>query len=199
MRNEKLLAMIEAAIFAAFALILDLLLSFKLGPSISIKFAMVPIFIVAFRYGFKASVLSGFLWGILQIIVGDAWIVHPVQVILEYFIAFACIGFAGLLIHPIQANVKNQQKGKAIFYMTTAVFFGGAVRYFWHFIAGMIFFKSYAFNAGKTPFIFSLTANGIAYFFSSLACVIVLVLLISIAPQIITTAKNQRATTSIGK
>ena len=58
MKNFKLVAMIEAAFFAAFAFILDLLPSIQLAPWISISFAMVPIFIVAFRWGVKGGLLS---------------------------------------------------------------------------------------------------------------------------------------------
>lgn len=63
MKKIGLIALIEAAFFAAMALVLDLLPSLQLSPSISISFAMVPIFIIAFRWGFKVSFISGFLWG----------------------------------------------------------------------------------------------------------------------------------------
>src|SRR5699024_12191266 len=79
MKRFKLQTIIEIAIFAALAMILDFLPSIKFGPSISISFAMVPIFIVAFRWGFIASTISGFIWGILQIATGDAWILTPMR------------------------------------------------------------------------------------------------------------------------
>lgn len=190
MKRFELQTIIEIAIFAALAMLLDFLPSIKFGPSISISFAMIPIFIIAFRWGIVASVTSGFLWGILQIALGEAWILTPTQAFIEYFVAFACIGFAGLFTHIIQEKLKGDSKGEALIWIVVAVYVGSLARYFWHFVAGVIFFKSYAIEAGKAPFIYSLTTNGITYFFASLACSIVLVLLISRAPQLITAAKR---------
>lgn len=190
MRKFHLQTLIEIAIFASLAMLLDFLPSLKFGPSISISFAMVPIFIIAFRWGFLASIASGFLWGVLQIILGDAWILTPTQAFIEYFVAFACIGFAGLFINPIKQNLRSNNSGKALVWIGIAVFVGGFARYFWHFIAGVIFFKNYAYEAGKTPIMYSLIMNGITYFFTSLACAIVLILLLSKAPQLITSVRN---------
>ena len=71
MKNLKLVTMIEVAFFAAFSFILDMLPSIQLAPWLTISFAMVPIFILAFRWGLKAGLLSGFIWGLLQVVLGD--------------------------------------------------------------------------------------------------------------------------------
>lgn len=192
MKKMRLQTLIEVAIFASLAMLLDFLPSLKFGPSISISFAMVPIFIIAFRWGVYAGILSGFLWGILQIILGDAWILTPAQAFIEYFIAFSCIGFAGLFLRPIQTTLRHKQRGRALIWIIIATFIGGIARYFWHFIAGVIFFRNYAAEAGQGPIIYSLTMNSITFFFSSLACAIVLVLLLSRSPRLITsTNKNE--------
>ena len=105
MRNTNLQAMIESLILATFAMIIDILpLSLKLPTGGSISFAMIPIFIIAYRWGFKSAFLGGLVWGLLQIVVGDAYILTPVQAFIEYFIAFAFIGFAGLFYRPIQKH-----------------------------------------------------------------------------------------------
>ncbi len=114
MKKLSLVAMIEAAFFGAFAFILDLLPSIKLSPWISISVAMVPIFIIAFRWGLKVSLLSGFLWGLLQVVLGDAYYLSPVQFLIEYFIAFAFVGFAGLFFRTIQNYFKNGDKEESI-------------------------------------------------------------------------------------
>lgn len=190
MKRLSLQTLIEVAIFAALALLLDLLPSLRIGPSISISFAMVPILIIAFRWGFLAAITSGFLWGTIQVAIGEAWILTPLQAFIEYFVAFACVGFAGLFIKPIKANLHHNKKGTAFLWIVLATFVGGFARYFWHFLAGIIFFRSYAEEAGQAPFIYSFTMNGITFFFSSLACSIVLVLIISRASRLITSAKT---------
>lgn len=191
MKKLSLQAMIEVAIFAALAILLDFVPSLQFTPSISISFSMVPIFIIAFRWGFFASFISGFLWGILQIALGEAWILTPTQAFIEYFVAFAFIGFAGLFSGLVNKNLKAKSKGRALLWVVIGIFVGSAARYFWHFVAGVIFFKSYAIEAGKSPFIFSLIANGTTFFFSSIACAVVLVLLINKAPRLVTSAPEE--------
>lgn len=194
MKNLSLVALIEASFFAVFAIILDLLPSIKLSPSISISVAMVPIFILAFRRGFKVSLLSGFLWGILQIAMGDAWIATPVQGFIEYFIAFACIGFAGLFYPVIQKNLQDGHKKNVFGWAVLGVFVGSLARYFWHFIAGAIFFAEYA-PKGMSPILFSFAANGVTMLGSAILCSIVVVLLVSASSRIITVKGNHPTST----
>src|SRR5699024_310516 len=100
--------------------------------SIATSLAMVPIFIIAFRWGFLASFVAGFLWGILQIVLGVAWILTPTQAFIEYFIAFAFIGFAGLFAGLVKRNLQQNLKTRASLWIVIGVFVGGAARYFWH-------------------------------------------------------------------
>lgn len=198
MRNIRLQVLIEVAIFAALAMVLDFLPSIRFGPSISISFAMVPVFIIAFRWGFSPAVLSGFLWGILQIALGDAWILTPVQAFIEYFIAFACVGFAGLFAGRVKENMSKKRKGRAMAWAVVAVFSGGFARYFWHFIAGVIFFRKYAFEAGKSPITFSFTMNGITYLATSILCAVIIILIFSRAGNVIITANRTGSGQKVG-
>lgn len=193
MKKFNLQTLIEIAIFAAFAMALDILPSFKPHPSISISFAMIPIFIIAFRRGFAAGVISGFLWGILQITLGDAYILTPTQAFIEYIIAFSCVGFAGLFSNVIKNSLVEKKMTTAITWIVVGTFVGSVIRYFWHFLAGVIFFKKYAIEAGKAPVIFSLTMNGITFIGAFITCAILLSLLLAKAPALVT---NTRSSTS---
>lgn len=184
MRNKNLQPMIEAAILAALALIIDILpLSIKLSASISISFAMVPIFIASYRWGVKIGFLSGFLWGLLQIVTGDAYILTALQAFIEYFIAFAFIGLAGLFFKPIQHAIRNGNKGKLTFYIVIATLIGSVARYFWHFIAGVIFFGDAA-PEGQSAVMYSFIANGITLIGAFLSCAVLLALLSTTAPHL---------------
>lgn len=184
MKKISLIALIEAAFFAAFALVLDLLPSIKLTPFVSISVAMVPIFILAFRWGFKVSFISGFLWGVLQIALGDFYFLTVIQFLIEYFIAFAFIGFAGLFYPIIQKHVHNHAKGKLVLWIVAATFVGSFARYVWHFIAGVIFWGSYA-PKGMSPVWYSFIVNGGTMLGAAILCSIVLALLISSAPRLL--------------
>ncbi|MBS4176744.1 energy-coupled thiamine transporter ThiT [Lederbergia citrea] len=190
MGKISLQAMIEAAIFAAMALVLDLLPSIKFGPSISISFAMVPVFIVAFRWGVKAALFSGLLWSLLQFATGDAWILTPIQAIIDYPIAFSFIGLAGMLAPSVQKMAAEGNRNGLIMALTIGIFIGSLGRYFWHFISGVVFFGSYAKEAGKTPIVYSFVANGITMFFSFLACTIVLSIILAMRTQLLKTNKT---------
>ncbi|WP_394584005.1 energy-coupled thiamine transporter ThiT [Cytobacillus firmus] len=194
MKKLSLTAMIEASFFAAFAIILDFLPSIKLSPSISISAAMIPIFILAFRWGFKVSFIAGLLWGILQIAMGDAWIATPLQAFIEYFVAFACIGFAGLFYGVIQNQLRAGNKTKALSWVVLAVFAGSLARYFWHFIAGVLFFGSYA-PEGMSPVLFSFLANGATMLGAAILCSVLAVIIISSSPRLIIKKSDERLQT----
>ncbi|MCA1064281.1 energy-coupled thiamine transporter ThiT [Rossellomorea sp. AcN35-11] len=194
MKNTRLVVLLEASLMAAFAVILDMLPSIKLSPSISISIAMVPIFLLSYRRGWKAGVLAGFVWGILQIALGDAWIATPVQMVIEYFIAFAFIGFAGLFAGNIQGALGRNNRSAAISWLVAATFIGSLARYFWHFIAGFVFFAEYA-PKDMSPLLFSFIANGITMLGSALLCSIILVIIMNIAPKLIKVRTYQQATT----
>src|SRR5690625_7494078 len=95
----------------------------------SISLGMIPVFIVAFRWGLKGGLLSGFLWGILQIAVGDAYILNFFQGLIEYGLAFTFLGFAGLFAKQVQQAVKEQQFGKTVLFLTLGILLGGMLRF----------------------------------------------------------------------
>ncbi|PFV79654.1 energy-coupled thiamine transporter ThiT [Bacillus sp. AFS059628] len=188
MRNTNLQAMIESAILAAFAMIIDILpLSIKLPTGGSISFAMIPIFIIAYRWGFKSAFLGGLVWGLLQIVVGDAYILTPIQAFIEYFIAFAFIGFAGLFYRPIQktllASNENNEGKKVLGYIILATFVGSFARYFCHFIAGIIFWGQYA-PKGQSAVLYSLIVNGSTMLGSFILCTVLLIFLFLTSPRL---------------
>ena len=184
MKTFKLVAMIEAAFFAAFAFILDLLPSIQLAPWMSISFAMVPIFILAFRWGVKVGLLSGFLWGLLQVVLGNAYYLAPIQFLIEYFLAFAFVGYAGLFYKTIQTHFQTGAKKKALLWVIIATLVGSLARYFWHFVAGVVFWGEYA-PEGTSPVIYSLIVNGVTMIGAFVLCSAVLVLLLAKGSRII--------------
>lgn len=184
MKKIKLVALIEAAFFAAIAMVLDLLPSIHVTPAVSISFAMVPIFILAFRWGFRVSFISGFLWGLLQVVTGDIYFLSLDQFLIEYFIAFAFVGFSGLFHPVIQKALQQGSKVSVATWVVLAVFVGSVARYFWHFVAGVIYWGDYA-PEGTSPFMYSLIVNGGTMLGAAVLCSIVLILLVSASKRII--------------
>ena len=132
MSSKRTLFFIEVAIFTALAMTLDIIpfLKFKLWPAGgSISLAMIPVFIVAFRWGLKGGLLSGFLWGMLQIALGQAYIINFWQGLIEYGLAFTVLGFAGLFAVKIQAAFKDRDEKQALKYITFGIITGGLMRF----------------------------------------------------------------------
>ena len=72
------------------------------------------------------------------------YIVHPIQVLLDYPVAFGCLGLAGAL----------RKK-----YPLIGVGVGMAGRFFSHFVSGIVYFADYA-PEGMNPIIYSAVYNG---------------------------------------
>lgn len=166
MQSRKLLFLIEVAIFTALALLLDILpISFKIwAQGGSVSFAMIPIFIVAFRWGLKGGLLSGFLWGVLQIATGDANILTPLQGFIDYALAFTVLGFAGVFAKQVQESVKEGKTKVYLTYITIGVLLGSALRFLAHYVAGIVFFGSAV--EGQPAWLYSLIYNA-SYMFPS--------------------------------
>ncbi|WP_046175308.1 energy-coupled thiamine transporter ThiT [Domibacillus indicus] len=175
-RKVPLQALIEAAVMAALAFILDLLPSINVGPWMSISIAMLPVFLVALRWGWKTGMASGFIWGLLQIVLGDAYVLTPLQAFIEYFIAFSFAGLAGLFArHSLSVR-----------FILLAVLIGSLARYFWHFIAGWVYFGEYA-PEEMPAALYSLIVNGGTALLTFGLCAIVLILLWKTAPRLFKT------------
>lgn len=176
--------MIEAAFLAAFALILDLFLSIRIAPAVTVSISMLPIFIASLRWGKGAGILSGLIWGLLQVVTGNVIILSILQFFIEYFIAFAFVGFAGLFYKKVHSSLRKKKRNKAITWTIIAVFTGSIARYFWHFLAGIIYWGAYA-PEGMSPFVYSFTINGAAMIGAATLSAIALSFLVKTAPRII--------------
>lgn len=174
------------AVFAALAYLLDLVSNFIFsriwpqGGSVSI--AMVPVFLMAIRWGLKGGLLTGFLFGLLQFAIGMPKIYHPVQGIVDYLVAFTVVGFAGLLSGQIKIAFRDGDGKRLKKLIVWAVLIGGGLRYVAHFFTGWIFFGSYAPKNIPASW-FSLTYNGSYMIPSMILCIILIILILSAIPK----------------
>lgn len=156
--DSKLVARIGLAIALAF--ILDMLKIYTLpngGGSISLG-SMIPIFLISFIYGPSIGLFTGFLFGILKLII-NPYILNPIQVLFDYPLPFMAVGIAGFF--------KNKYLGATL---------GMLLRFVCHFISGVIFFGSYA-PTGTSPIIYSIAVNGFAVGGELLICLTLLAFL----------------------
>lgn len=185
MKQTKTLFLVEVAVFSALAYLLDLFSGFLFsriwpqGGSVSI--AMVPVFLMAFRWGVKGGVLTGFLLGLLQFILGMSQIFHPVQGILDYLIAFSVLGVAGIFASQIKAGLQTGNRKKWIALVIAGSFIGSVLRFTAHFVAGWVFFGTWA-PPGQPAWLYSFLYNGTYMLPSMIISTIIVFLIISAAP-----------------
>ena len=92
------------SIAMSFALSFIKLYSMPTGGSVTLA-SMLPVMLFASAFGPVKGLLCGMAYGVLQCLQGG-WIVHPVQFLLDYPLAFAMLGLSGIRIFP-------SAKGKA--------------------------------------------------------------------------------------
>lgn len=142
MENRKVRILVEGALAAALALALSYLRLWRMPQGGSITLENVPLLIFALRWGFKAGFGAGAVAGILQLILGG-YVVHPVQALLDYPLAFAVLSFAALVKRPMWAGLV----------------LGSGARFVCHVLSGVVFFASYA-PEGTNVWLYSSIYNG---------------------------------------
>ncbi|NLI53321.1 MAG: energy-coupled thiamine transporter ThiT [Clostridiales bacterium] len=119
--------------------------------------SMLPIFAYAAYFGPARGFTAAFAFSLLQVIQG-AYIIHPIQFILDYFVAFTCLGLASFF-------PKNLPLGAAV---------GGFARMMASTVSGVVFFGSYAADYGFTNvWAYSLVYNFFSIGVDTILCVIV--------------------------
>ena len=150
-------ALTEAALAVALAFVLGFVVLFKMPFGGSVSLEMIPLMLLALRQGWKVGIVAGAAYGLLDLAI-DPYVVHPVQLLLDYPLAFGALGLAGLFKPTVRG---------AILGATVAVL----ARFVCHLLSGVIFFASYA-PEGWNPLLYSAAYNA-AYLLPSLAIAIV--------------------------
>ena len=186
--KKKTLFLVEVAVFAALAVLLDYvssIISLRIWPQGgSVSIAMVPIFIMAFRWGLKGGLTTGFLLGALQLVVTQPWIATPVQAFIDYFVAFTVVGVAGIFAGVVQQQFAEGEKTKANGYIIAGVLLGSTLRFLCHFATGIIFFGMYA-PEDQPIALYSFLYNGSYMLPSAIICGVVVVALYGAASRVL--------------
>src|ERR671914_545513 len=141
-RDTRILT--EAALAVALSFVLGLIVLFKMPFGGSISLEMIPLILLALRQGWRVGVVAGAAYGLHDLAI-DPYVVHPLQLLLDYPLAFGALGLAGLFKPTLRGAVLGA---------TVAV----VARFACHFLSGVIFFASYA-PEGWNPLFYSAAYN----------------------------------------
>ena len=131
------------------------------GGSITLA-SLLPLMIYSYMFGVRKGVFAGLIYGILQAI-QDPWLIHPAQFLLDYPVAFAAIGLAGMF-RNVQAFRGKPQLAFALGGIVASV-----LRFLAHIFSGVFAFAEYA--GDQNPWIYSMAYN--SFVFIDIAIVIV--------------------------
>lgn len=182
MQNRKLRIYLEGTLFAAISMVLSFIPT-GIGSSFSVSLGMIPLTFYAIRRGLLPGLYAGFLWGLLHFVTGSVYMLNFYQVIIEYTLAYTFVGFTGLFSKEILRNISMDNHKTVQFYILVAVFLGALGRYFWHFIAGWIFWGDYALWGLSAP-LFSLIMNGLSLLATAFVTMVVMFILYKNSPII---------------
>ena len=139
-RGEKktdIRALTVSSLMIALATVLGMVKLFSMpqGGSVTLL-SILPIAVCGYLLGTRRGIMAGFCVGLINLIFGP-YVIHPIQLLMDYPIAFGAVGLAGL--------TRNGKNG-----LTTGYLIGLAARYVCAVLSGVIFFGEYApegFNA----------------------------------------------------
>ena len=176
--NTRMLA--EGGLCIALALVLSYLKIPVAALGGSIAFVMVPLIVYAYRWGLWKGLLAGLAFGTLKFFLAGGSAVNWQSMLLDYSVAYAFVGFAGLIC----------RKKKLL---PLAALIGCVARFLVHFVSGITIYAAYAeptadfFGlAVPTPgaLLFSLVYNGAYMLPNTIIALIVCALLIKPVEQL---------------
>lgn len=152
--------LVVCAMAVALAMVTSMLkiYSFPFGGSVTL-FSMLFICFVGYLYGPATGMLTGAAYGVLQLLI-EPYIYFPLQVLVDYPLAFGALGLSGCFSKSKHGLVKG--------YLC-----GVLVRYVFAVISGWLFFGEYAWD-GWAALPYSLVYNGCYIFAEAALTVLVL-------------------------
>ena len=161
--STKMLAL--GAVCMALSNVLSMIKLFDMPQGGSITPAsMLPLMLFAYVYGVGPGMTVGAVYGVMQFMIEPYFLSVP-QMLLDYPIAFAMVGLAGLFS-------KNENRALGL---SLGVVLGSLGRFVAAVLSGVVFFAEYA--GDQNPWVYSIGYNG-AYMLPE--CIICVVLALAV-------------------
>lgn len=168
--------LVESALFIAIGFLLSYF-KLEIMPSASISLlSMLPILLLAYKYGAVWGMFCGLIHGILQMIEGgvsvptEDFMSYLLVILLDYLLAFSLLGLAGLF----RGIFKNPSVNIAV--CSAIGIFG---RFICSFLSGWIIWGVYA-PEGQSAFVYSLVVNGTKFGVEGAYTIVIAAILIAV-------------------
>lgn len=133
----------KAAICIALAYVFSMIKIFRMpmGGTVTLV-SMFPLILFAVAFGPLEGLLIGCVYGLLQLLI-DPYVIHPVQLLVDYPMAYAALALSSLgMLLPLPQRAK----------LPAAVLLGYLGRYIMAVISGVVFFAEYAGEQGALAY-----------------------------------------------
>jgi thiamine transporter len=176
-RSERVRMLAEVALTVALCAVLKLWriqLPWNFAGG-DISLAMLPILVLALRRGVVPAAIAGAAFGVVDFFF-EPYAAAPIQVLLDYPVAFALLGVAGFGSRQYRAFASSGRRLAAETVAVPWMVLGAASRFAAHFVSGIVFFGSNA-PPGTPVWAYSALYN-LSYVVPSLLLSIVAALLV---------------------
>jgi len=146
-RPPLLRAALEGSISVALAVVLSFI-RLRLPQGGSISFVMAPLVFYSLLRGPLAGFMAGACFGVLHSL-QTPFVIHPVQYLLDYPLAYGSAGLAGLLC-------RTPFKSSGVFMACIAAMAG---RFACHVLSGALFISQYLKTVPANPLLYSIAYN----------------------------------------
>ncbi|MDO4478589.1 MAG: energy-coupled thiamine transporter ThiT [Lachnospiraceae bacterium] len=187
--SRKTTILVEGAMLIALATALSYVKLFNLPQGGSVTMEMIPIIIMGLRHGTKWGCFTGFVHGLIQMIIGFSNVLYCATIIamigcmlLDYLLSYTVLGLA-----PVFAKTFKSRTGGAVF----GTLICGVLRFLCNFLSGWLLWGSYAPEGMAAP-IYSLVYNGSFMLPNIILAVVIIGLLCKVAPGIMRAEPKMR-------
>ena len=146
MQNSRVRTMAVCALLLALAMVATELRLFRFpqGGSVTL-FRMMFLALPGYFFGLRAGFVTASSYGILRLVTGS-YIIHPIQYLLDYFLAFAFFGTAGFF--------RGKENG-----LILGTTLGAILRTVFSTLSGYVFFTEFAPEGTENLLLWSLGVN----------------------------------------
>jgi thiamine transporter len=146
-KTNDVSVLVKTSILLAVTFVLNQVTLFRMphGGSIT-AFSMFALFLVSYLFGPRQGILAGLAYGLIDLVI-NPYVIHPVQLFMDYPLGFGAIGIGGLLRNTDFGMIKGYCLGVLGRYLVVV-------------ISGIIFWGMYAaegFNAVSWSFFYNMT------------------------------------------
>ena len=181
--NSKTRILVEGAMLIALATVLSYLKFGNMPYGGSITLEMIPIVIMGYRNGAKWGCFTGFVHGLLQMIMGFSNVMYCATllsqigcILLDYLLAFTVLGLG-----PVFTNMLKKNKFAGIIFGSAMC---GVLRFLCSFLSGWLLWGDYA-PEGMNVTFYSLVYNGAYMLPDTIIVVVAMALLFKTAPKLL--------------